>query len=76
MALLVGDANFALRWLRAIASKFNIFPRIVGAFGPSSGGHLVSLNTMRPSDPRYTALPRQQLVWISALIGDETVKCS
>ena len=53
----VADVNFALRWLRANASKFNASPQVVGAFGSSSGGHLVLLNSMRPSDPRYAALP-------------------
>jgi acetyl esterase/lipase len=53
----VADVNFALRWLRANASKFNASPQVVGAFGSSSGGHLVLLNGMRPSDPRYAALP-------------------
>jgi acetyl esterase len=53
----VVDVNFAIRWLRANASKFNASPRIVGVFGSSSGGHLVLLNVMRPSDPRYAALP-------------------
>jgi acetyl esterase/lipase len=53
----VADVNFALRWLRANASKFNASPQIVGVFGSSSGGHLVLLNAMRPSDPRYTVLP-------------------
>lgn len=53
----VVDVNFALRWLRANASKFHASPQIVGVFGSSSGGHLVLLNAMRPSDPRYTALP-------------------
>src|SRR5258707_15406540 len=53
----VADVNFALRWLRAHASKFNASPQVVGAFGSSSGGHLVLLNSLRPSDPRYTALP-------------------
>jgi acetyl esterase/lipase len=53
----VADVNFALRWLRANASKFNASPKIVGVFGSSSGGHLVLLNAMRPSDPRYTTLP-------------------
>ena len=53
----VADVNFALRWLRANASKFNASPKSVGAFGSSSGGHLVLLNGMRPSDPRYAALP-------------------
>jgi acetyl esterase len=53
----VADVNFALRWLRANASKFNGSSQIVGVFGSSSGGHLVLLNGLRPSDPRYAALP-------------------
>src|SRR5712692_195838 len=53
----VADVNFAIRWLRANASKFNALPQMVGVFGSSSGGHLVLLNGMRPSDPRYAALP-------------------
>src|SRR5260370_3479896 len=53
----VADVNFAIRWLRANASTFNAASQIVGVFGSSSGGHLVLLNGMRPSDPRYAALP-------------------
>ncbi len=53
----VADVNFALRWLRANASTFNGSSEIVGVFGSSSGGHLVLLNGLRPSDPRYAALP-------------------
>ena len=53
----VADVNFALRWLRANAAKFNASPQMLGAFGSSSGGHLVLLNGMRPSDARYAALP-------------------
>ncbi len=53
----VVDVNFALRWLRANAARFNASPYNVGVFGSSSGGHLVLLNGMRPADPRYAALP-------------------
>lgn len=53
----VGDVNFAMRWLRANAAKFNASSQVVGAFGSSSGGHLVLLSSMRPADPRYVALP-------------------
>jgi acetyl esterase len=53
----VADVNFAVRWLRANASKFNASPQVLGVLGSSSGGHLVLLNGMRPSDPRYAALP-------------------
>ena len=53
----VADVNFALRWLRANAATLNASPDIVGAFGSSSGGHLVLLNALRPSDPRFGASP-------------------
>lgn len=53
----VADVNFALRWFRANASKFNASPHLVGAFGSSSGGHLVLLHGMRSADPRYATLP-------------------
>jgi acetyl esterase/lipase len=53
----VADVNLALRWLRANASRFNASSTPLGAFGSSSGGHLVLLNGMRPSDARYAALP-------------------
>ncbi len=53
----VADVNFALRWLRTNASRFNGSLQTVGVFGSSSGGHLVLLNGLRPSDARYTAIP-------------------
>ncbi len=53
----VADVNFAVRWLRANAAKFNGSSKSVGVFGSSSGGHLVLLNGLRPSDPRYATLP-------------------
>jgi acetyl esterase len=53
----VVDVNYALRWLRSNASKFNGSSHTVGVFGSSSGGHLVLLNGLRPADPRYASLP-------------------
>lgn len=53
----VSDVNFAFRWVRAHATKFNGSSRCIGAFGSSSGGHLVLLNSICPNDPRYTAIP-------------------
>ncbi len=53
----VADVNFAMRWLRSNALKFKASSQIVGALGSSSGGHLLLLSSMRPSDPRYAALP-------------------
>jgi len=56
----VVDVNFALRWLRANAAKFNASPKFVGAFGTSSGGHLVLLNGLRSY--RYAALPLAEVL--------------
>jgi acetyl esterase len=52
----VADVNLGVRWLKANAAKFN-GTSAVGAFGNSSGGHLVVLAGIRPRDPRYAALP-------------------
>jgi acetyl esterase len=51
------DVNYAFRWLRANAAKFNASPKKLGEFGSSSGGHLVLLNILRPYDHRYASLP-------------------
>jgi acetyl esterase/lipase len=39
----IEDCRAAIRWLRAIASKYNIDPKRVGVWGGSAGGHLVAL---------------------------------
>src|ERR1700740_2055271 len=44
-------ANYAIRWLKAEAHEWNGDPATVGALGSSSGGHVVELCAMRPSDP-------------------------
>ncbi|HZT89603.1 MAG TPA: alpha/beta hydrolase [Stellaceae bacterium] len=51
------DINYATRWLKANAKKFNINPNKIGIGGASSGGHLAMLSAMRPNDPRYAAAP-------------------
>jgi acetyl esterase/lipase len=48
------DVNYAVRWLKAHAADFNADAATLGAFGGSSGGHLVELTAMRPRDSRYT----------------------
>lgn len=53
----VADVNYAIRWLKANAQKFNASSRPLGALGSSSGGHLVMLDAMRPDDPRYASVP-------------------
>jgi acetyl esterase len=52
------DVNFATRWLKAHAESFGaVRGAKTGAFGGSSGGHVVILSAMRPRDARYAALP-------------------
>ena len=51
------DINYGVRWLKSHASDFNGDPDAVGGIGYSSGGHTLPLAAMRPTDPRYSALP-------------------
>jgi acetyl esterase/lipase len=51
------DINYATRWLKVHAADFKADAATVGGIGVSSGGHLIMLAAMRPSDSRYTALP-------------------
>jgi acetyl esterase len=53
----VQDANYAVRWLKANAAKWNGDPSKLGVYGSSSGGHVAELLAMRPRDPRYNAIP-------------------
>jgi acetyl esterase/lipase len=51
----VCDINLAVRWLKLHATELN-GTTAVGAFGNSSGGHLVVLSGLRPRHPAYSAL--------------------
>jgi acetyl esterase len=51
------DINFAIRWMKSNAKKWNGNADAFGLSGTSSGGHLAMLSAMRPNDPRYAALP-------------------
>jgi len=53
----VQDANYAVRWLKVNAKKWNGDASKVGVYGSSSGGHVAELLAMRPRDPRYNAIP-------------------
>src|SRR5260221_2313974 len=53
----VADVNFAIRWLKVHATEFGSRPDLVGGLGTSSGGHLILLSAVRPTDPRYSVLP-------------------
>jgi acetyl esterase len=50
------DINYAVRWFKANAGKFNARANAVGLSGTSSGGHLAMLAAMRPADARYAAI--------------------
>jgi acetyl esterase/lipase len=49
------DANYAIRWLKANADKFEADANRVGGLGFSSGGHLILLSAMRPDHAAYVA---------------------
>ena len=53
----VQDANYAVRWLKANAAKWNGDVSKIGIYGSSSGGHVAELLGMRPRDPRYNSIP-------------------
>ena len=53
----VQDANFAVRWLKANATRWHGDPSRIGVYGSSSGGHVAELLAMRPRDARYGAVP-------------------
>jgi len=51
------DINYAVRWVKANAAELGVRADRVGFSGQSSGGHLAMLAAMRPTDPRYAAIP-------------------
>jgi acetyl esterase/lipase len=53
----VADIHYAVRWFKSRAADFKGDARRMGLIGTSSGGHQAMLIAMRPSDPRYAALP-------------------
>ena len=53
----IADVNLGIRWLKANAEKFNSRADLVGGLGTSSGGHMVLLSALRPTDARYAKLP-------------------
>jgi acetyl esterase/lipase len=65
----VQDANYAVRWLKTNAARWNGLPSRIGIYGSSSGGHVAELLAMRPRDARYNAIPLSG----AAAGGDATV---
>jgi acetyl esterase/lipase len=53
----VVDANVGIRWLKAHAEELGSRPGLVGGVGSSSGGHVVLLTALRPTDPTLACLP-------------------
>jgi acetyl esterase/lipase len=53
----VADMNYAIRWLKKHAKRYDAKPEWVGAMGTSSGGHLAVLAALKPHDARYASLP-------------------
>ncbi|MGD9802773.1 MAG: alpha/beta hydrolase [Hyphomicrobiaceae bacterium] len=49
----LADINYAVRWVRANATKLKARADRIGYVGISSGGHQGMLAAMRPDDPRY-----------------------
>ena len=65
----IADVNYAVRWLKTHAERFNATPDAIGVLGFSSGGHMAMLAAMRPSDSRYTALPLASAPGIEASLA-------
>lgn len=53
----VQDANYAVRWLKANAARWNGEVSRLGVYGSSSGGHVAELLALRPRDARYASIP-------------------
>jgi acetyl esterase/lipase len=65
----VQDANYAVRWLKWKAARWNGDPTTVGIYGSSSGGHVAELLGMRPRDARYNAIPLTDAPQLDATVG-------
>jgi acetyl esterase len=64
----VADVNAGIRWLKAHAAELHTRADLVGGLGTSSGGNTLLLAVMRPSDPRYAALPVEGAAGIDATL--------
>jgi acetyl esterase len=53
----IADIHYATRWLKAHAQEFGSRADLVAGLGTSSGAHQLLLSALKPSDPRYSALP-------------------
>jgi acetyl esterase/lipase len=64
------DINYAIRWFKINAARFNARADRIGVMGISSGGQQAILGAMRHDDPRYAALPSP-----AGANADATVQC-
>lgn len=64
----IADINYATRWLKAHAGEFGSRAGLVGGLGTSSGAHQLLLSCLRPSDPRYAALPSAEAAGADATL--------
>jgi acetyl esterase/lipase len=65
----IQDANYAVRWLKVNAGKWNGDTAKIGVYGSSSGGHVAELLAMRPHDPHYNAIPLADAATVDATVA-------
>lgn len=65
----VQDANYGVRWLKHKSREWQGDGSNLGVLGSSSGGHEAELLAMRPSDPRYNAIPLAEAPQLDARIN-------
>jgi acetyl esterase/lipase len=65
----VQDANYAVRWLKLYAKKWNGDGSKIGVYASSSGGHVAELLAMRPRDERYNVIPLSEGASINASVA-------
>lgn len=53
----IQDANYAARWLKVNAARWNGDASKLGVYGSSSGGQVAELLAMKPRDPTFAAIP-------------------
>ncbi len=65
----IQDANYGVRWLKRKAASWNGDGSRLGVYASSSGGHVAELLAMRPTDPRYNAIPLDEAPGTDARIS-------
>ena len=65
----IQDANYAVRWLKVNAARWNGDTARIGVYGSSSGGHVAELLGLRPRDSRYSAIPLADAANVDATVA-------